>query len=96
MSCHNRNPSAEANGSGLWLRLALTDVQGGRIADTDAVTSTVGVEAKAETWSGRMRIEPGSATTSLLLELAGMHPYVPMNADSAAPAIVEAWINAMR
>ncbi len=100
--CHNDNPRATAQPSGLRLRLSPADLDGRPVTDLDVRTTTLGVTVQAANWSGRVRIIPGNPTDSLLYDLVAhrgegkqMPPFASRIVDPAAVAQIEAWIRAM-
>jgi hypothetical protein len=69
VSCHNSNSNSTAYGSGMFLRLDPTLLDGRSSAGFDTRMTTLGLLANNPMWSGQTRIVPGDPSHSLLVKL---------------------------
>jgi hypothetical protein len=98
-TCHNRNSTATAWATGMFLRLDPTALDGRSVADFDALKTTIGVTETSPNWPGRTRIVPHDPAKSLLYQLIShrgtgnqMPPIATSLVDVADIPLVEAWI----
>ncbi|MFO0670157.1 MAG: hypothetical protein U0235_11100 [Polyangiaceae bacterium] len=109
-ACHNRNPAALANGTGLWLRVNAADIVADagalRVKDLDGYKTAVNVTPNNGKFAsdGYKRILPGNADKSLIPLLDGTRndpliPQMPPLASHIPPTTdvtaLRNWITAM-
>jgi len=107
VTCHNDNSGSTAYGAGMLLRLDPTLLDGRPVSGFDSLTTTLGVSVNTPTWHNQVRIVPGDATNSLLVQLIAtradasdpnasqMPPIASRLVDADDAESVIAWINAM-
>jgi len=102
-TCHNRNQVAEGYGSGMYLRLDPTTLDGRSSVDFDTRATTVGVSTVSPAFAGADRIVPGNAQASILAQLIAlrgpsdqMPPIASRIVDPTNVPLVDAWINKMQ
>jgi hypothetical protein len=105
VACHNRNTSAEANFTGLFMRLSVKAPDGGvlDVPSTDTYKTAVGqavTTGYAAQYPGFQRIAMHDAAHSLIPTIAGlrgpgqMPPIITHQPDTVGVDKVKAWINA--
>jgi hypothetical protein len=109
-ACHSGNPNAEAQGSGLFMKLSATQLMDAstRVQDTDPYTTAVNKPCHMSPYcaiGGYLRIAAGDVAHSLEVKLAEtrdggsglsqMPPIVTHQVDEAGTAKLEAWVGAL-
>jgi hypothetical protein len=105
VTCHNSNPSAEAYGAGMILRLDPTQLDGTppNAATWENLKTTINVPCVSGSVAGQPRIEPGNPTGSVIHEFISqrgsdviqMPPIATVLVDTPDVTVIADWVQAL-